>query len=292
MTLDSILYSVRRWIGRTQKDNPSLTHMGLNIGFHGKSLSGTDDGTRQFIQELRDAADKYYHIIQRVNISNKPLNLVVIGRDYNNPPLDALELTNSLVTNRDLVLTEDQPGAYVWTEKEAQLYKTELEKAKSKNMGDEVAQLVAEKEVIDQKLKSQFPKAKKAIYNGVKSNALRRNSEIAGPYHGSTSQESSFIAKQTINFAECGKFNKVYQHCTIPYAVMTEGRKHAVEGKKSLETTYDKTLISEIESADLSYVVLMPRFSNLFSNQDHYLDLLRETAQIKLEDIKDKIEKV
>ena len=73
---------------------------------------------------------------------------------------------------------------------------------------------------------------------------------------------------------------------------MTEGRKHAVEGKKSLETTYDKTLISEIESADLSYVVLMPRFSNLFSNQDHYLDLLRETAQIKLEDIKDKIEKV
>ncbi len=268
-----------------------IGHFGFNIGYHGKiPFKEIDPETREFLDKLTKAADENGYIVHRVFLSDKPLKTAIIEGELDKK---AKPLIEKLATNEDLVLTDNKGKVFInWTKEEVEKCKYLRQKAQEDGLSEIEAHAIAEDVVIKKKLSGEFPQAKEARYNGSRSQHGLVDVELLGPYRGSISDDAKFMAKQTISFANNGKFDKVYQHCNIyEHAFLSEGRPHTVNGGPQTETTYDRTLPSELESAGLSYAVLVPKISGSHFDQEEYADDLISTAKLKLEDIVDKLEK-
>lgn len=198
-----------------------LGHIGLTLGAHGRRLEEADAGTRDFVGKLLQACGQSYYFLQRLHIAERPLQLVLVGRDYNISNGDAAGLMRRLVAPEDLVLSAERKD-----------------------------------DILTARLK-----AREVKFNGLTSTHLTspEDQELYGPYWGSLSQENAYIGRSLLHFARSRGRGRIYQHCCYERAIMTYGRRHCVRGGPEVTTTYDWTLAAAAEKEGLSYAVLLPK---------------------------------
>lgn len=197
-----------------------LEHTGFTSGAHGKPLSKADKFTQDYVSKLKEAADSTGYIVHRISLGKTPLKTVFIGRDYALNNFRAHKLTDLLVTSSDLLLCEQ--------------------------------------EMRTRDLQERFKGIVKDIkFNGIRSGLTtsKEDYEIYGPLNGTNCEKNQYIAAPLINFTKSDEFSRIYQHCLTSRAEIGKG----MRDKATNKPIYEKTLVSEVENAGLSYAVLMPR---------------------------------